>query len=433
MDEPENPADIVTLLTFDDPLSYDALKKTVEERLLKYERFRKRVTETDGHPTWEDDPEFHIERHVLRYHIDAPVTDESLSRAVDDLANQRLDPDRPLWAMHLVQGWGGGSAIIARLHHCIADGFALAHAMINLTDREDGTPMSDAMQPAAQEEHTPLRDVLVHEAAEIGRHPSHALDLAKQGAALARSLGHLLFVPFDRRTFLKNKLSGRRRMAWSSGMDLQTIKSIGHSRGATVNDVLLSAMTGALRRFLAEAGEPVDEFTIRAIIPVNLRPFHSIEEMDDSMGNRFGLVFLDLPIDEKTIDERFRGLKERMDAMKGTPEAFVAFGILNALGHTTTTVEHIVNDVFGRKASLVVTNLPGPREPLYIDGKRLRDVMFWVPHTARLGVGLSILSYAGKVIVGVRVDEAVTKHPGRLVELFEEEASRMLENANTSD
>jgi hypothetical protein len=183
---------------------------------------------------------------------------------------------------------------------------------------------------------------------------------------------------------------------------------------------------------LAEAGEPVDEFTVRAIIPVNLRPIRSIEEMDDSMGNRFGLVFLDLPMHGKSTEARFRGLKERMDALKGTPEAFVAFGILNALGHTSTTIEHIVNEVFGRKASLVVTNVPGPQEPLYIDGKRVQDMMFWVPHPARLALGLSILSYSGKVIVGVRVDEAVSKNPDRLVELFEEEASAMIEKANSS-
>ena len=431
MDEPENPADIVTLLSFDGRLSYDALKRVVEERLLKFDRFKQRVTETDGHPTWEDDPEFQIERHVMRYELDAPLTSDTLSKVVTDLANEQLSRDRPLWAMHLIEGSDGDSAIVSRLHHCIADGFALAHAMLTLTDRADGTPMSETLQPAEQGEHEPLLDVLVHEAAEVARHPSHAIDLTKQGAALALSLGHLLFVPFDRRTILKKKLSGRRRMAWSSTLDLDTIKAIGRSRGATVNDVLLSTMTGALRRFLAEAGEPVDEFTIRAIIPVNLRPVHSIEEMDDSMGNRFGLVFLDLPVNEKTTESRFRGLKQRMDEMKGTPEAFVAFGILNALGHTSATIEHIVNEVFGRKASLVVTNVPGPREPLYIDGVRLRDIMSWVPHPARLGLGLSILSYAGKVIVGVRVDEAVTKNPGRFVELFEEEVSSMLEKANS--
>ena len=331
--------------------------------------------------------------------------------------------------MHLIDGSDGTSAIVSRLHHCIADGFALAHSMITLASRADGTPMSEVMHPVDQGEHEPLMKALVHEANEIVRHPGHTLDLAKQAQALASSLGHLLFVPFDRSTFLKNKLSGRRHMAWSSGLDLATIKSIGRSRGATVNDVLLSAITGALRRFLEEGGEPVDEFTIRAIIPVNLRPIHWIEEMDDSMGNRFGLVFLDLPVNQKTAESRFRGLKERMDAMKGTPEAFVAFGILNALGHTPPTIEHIVNHVFGKKASLVVTNVPGPREPLYIDGTRLRDVMFWVPHPARLGVGVSILSYAGKVIVGVRTDESVSKNPRHLVELFEQEVAGMLEKA----
>jgi diacylglycerol O-acyltransferase / wax synthase len=432
MDDPDNPADIVTLLTFDERVSYEALKDTIETRLLKYARFKQRVREVHGHPIWEDDADFQIERHVMLHDVEIPLTNQSLRQVVADLANQQLSQNRPLWAVHLFHGSEGGSAIIARLHHCIADGFALAHAMIGLADRADGTPMSETMQPVAQGEHESLSNALVHEANELLRHPSHAVDLAKQGAALALSLGHLLFVPFDRRTVLKNKLSGRRRMAWSSGIDLQMIKSIGRARGATVNDVLLSAMTGALRRFLAEAGEPVDEFSVRAIIPVNLRPIRSIEEMDDSMGNRFGLVFLDLPIHGKSIEARFRGLKERMDALKGTPEAFVAFGILNALGHTSTTIEHIVNEVFGRKASLVVTNVPGPREPLYIDGKRLREVMFWVPHPARLALGLSILSYSGKVIVGVRIDEAVSKNPDRLVQLFEEEASGMIEKANSS-
>lgn len=430
MDEPRNPADIVGLLVFDEQLSYDGLLRLIDERLLTYDRFKQRVVEVDGHPTWEDDPEFHLDRHMGRQTIDGPLTGDTLRALVAELGNKPLSDDRPLWAIDLIESSEGGSVVVSRFHHCIADGFALAHAMMKLTDRADGTPMGEVMTPADLGEHEPLLDVLVHEANEIARHPSHALDLAKQGAALAKSLGHLLFVPFNRRTFLKNKLSGKRRMAWSSGLDLDTITAIGKARGATVNDVLLAAMTGALRRFLAASGEPVDEFMIRAIIPVNLRPIHSIEEMDDSMGNRFGLVFLDLPINESTTQARFRVLKEKMDAVKASPEAFVGFGILNALGHTTATVEHIVNEVFGLKASLVVTNVPGPREPLFMDGKRLRDVIFWVPHPAKLGLGLSILSYAGKVMVGVRVDEAVTKNPGRLVELFEEEASAMLQNAN---
>ena len=429
MDLPNDPADIVTLMTFDGPLSYEDLKATVAERMLrKHHRFAQRVVEVDGHPHWQDDPEFDIEHHVLRYQASAPITEDSLRDIVMELGNQPLSPNRPLWAIHLIEGSGGPSAIVARLHHCIADGFALAHAMLNLADQDEAVPAEELHE--AVTDHEPFRNVLAHEVEELIRHPSHALDLAKQAAALAKSLGHLLLLPFDKRTLLKKKLVGHRHMAWSSNISLDSIKSIGRSSDATVNDVLVSAMTGALRRFLAEAGEPVDELSVRAIIPLNLRPVHWIEEMDDSMGNRFGLVFLDLPVHEETPESRMRTLKERMDAIKGTPEAVVAFGILNAIGHTPATVEHIINEVFGLKASLVVTNVPGPRKPLYFNKQRVRDVMFWVPHPAKLGMGLSILSYAGTIVVGVRTDEAISDNPGRLVELFEQEISAMLEDAS---
>ena len=419
MDEPENPADIVLLMTFDEPPSYEPLKKTVTERLLKYDRFRQRVVETDGHPYWDTDVDFQIENHVLRHPLAAPLTEDRLADVVAELGNQPLDPKRPLWAMHRVEGSDGTVALVFRLHHCIGDGFALAHAMATPGGGADRAPVSDTSGPGAPEEHRPLSERF-----------AHAVDLVKQGADVARSVGHLLLVPFDQETVLKRKLSGRRRMAWSSGMSLDTVKSVARARGATVNDVLMGAMTGALRRFLAELGEPVDELSIRAIIPVNLRPARFIEEVGDSMGNRFGLVFLELPVDRQTTQARIRALKERMDAIKRTPEALVAFRILSALGRTPANWEHMVNDVFGRKASLVVTNVPRPRAPVYFGGKRIREVMFWEPHPAKLGLGISILSYAGTVIVGVRADECVTDDPRRLVELFEGEVSNMLQEAS---
>jgi WS/DGAT/MGAT family acyltransferase len=258
MDQPGNPADILGLMVFDEQVSLEGLAKLIDERMLKFDRFRQRVIEVDGHPTWEDDPAFDLDRHITRRTIERPLNDETLRDLVAGIGNEPLREDRPLWAIDLIHGLEGGSLIISRLHHCIADGFALAHAMIKLADRADGTPMGETMTPSKEleHEHEPLLDVLVHEANEIARHPSHALDLAKQGAALAKSLGHLLFVPFNRRTFLKKKLSGKRRMAWSSGLDLDTVKAISKARGATVNDVLLTAMTGALRRFLAEGAAP---------------------------------------------------------------------------------------------------------------------------------------------------------------------------------
>ena len=430
MDEPENPADIVLLATFDEPPSYEALKKTVTERLLKYDRFRQRVVETDGHPYWQTDIDFQIENHVLRHALAAPLTEDRLADVVAELGNQPLDPRRPLWALHMVEGSDGALALVFRLHHCIGDGFALTHAMATPAQSADGAPVSDTSDQRAHEEHRPLGERFVHHVEELARDAAHAVDLVKQGADVARSLGHLLLVPFDRETVLKSKPTGRRRMAWSSGMSLDTVKSVARARGATVNDVLMGAMTGALRSFLAEFGEPVDEFSIRAIVPVNLRRAHLVENVDDSMGNRFGLIFLELPIHEQTTHARMRALKERMDTIKRTPEALVAFRILTVLGRAPADWEHLVNDVFGRKASLVVTNVPGPRAPVCFGGKPVREVMFWEPHPAKLGLGVSILSYAGTVIVGVRADECVTDDPRRLVQLFEAEVSTMLQEAS---
>lgn len=147
MDEPENPADIVLLMTFDDPPSYEPLKKTVTERLLKYDRFRQRVVETDGHPYWDTDVDFQIENHLLRCTLAAPLTEDRLADVVAELGNQPLPPKRPLWAMHMVEGSDGAVALVFRLHHCIADGFALAHAMATPAQGADGAPVSDTSAP----------------------------------------------------------------------------------------------------------------------------------------------------------------------------------------------------------------------------------------------------------------------------------------------
>ena len=185
MDEPGNPADIVTLLIFDETVEYEGFVKAVEERLLKYERFKQLVKEVGGHPTWENDPDFHIDRHVSHRVHDAPLTEESLAELVAEVGNGQLPSDRPLWAMQQIDGSDGGTIVVSRMHHCIADGFALAHAMIKLADREDGTPMDEVMKPAVRPERQARMEAIAHMANEMARRPSQALNLAKQGTAAA--------------------------------------------------------------------------------------------------------------------------------------------------------------------------------------------------------------------------------------------------------
>jgi diacylglycerol O-acyltransferase len=194
--------------------------------------------------------------------------------------------------------------------------------------------------------------------------------------------------------------------------------------GATINDVLLSGVTGALRRYILSRGEEVgDALDIRAIVPVNLRP----EDAKEKLGNSFGLVFLALPVGVEDRIERLHELKRRMDVIKGSTEAIVTYAVLNAVGSASASVESLAVQFFGSKATAVMTNVPGPPKELFLAGKAMRSVMVWVPQSARLGLGVSILSYAGQVRLGVATDAGLVPDPGSIIDAFHDEMEAMLD------
>jgi diacylglycerol O-acyltransferase len=233
------------------------------------------------------------------------------------------------------------------------------------------------------------------------------------------ALGHLLLMPFDPPTCLRGALTGERRVAWSRAIPLERVKAIAHARVGTVNDVLMGALTGALRRYMIER-DPC-ALRVRAIVPVNLRPESGY---DESHGNWFGLVFPELPLDVADADGRLSAVESEMQRIKGSQEAVVALGILAALGRSPTVIDHVVQEIFARKATLVVTNVPGPRRKLQIAGRTIEDMWFWVPHPCGLAVGASIMSYAGNLRVGIRTDAGVVKDPETIARYFEEELGR---------
>jgi hypothetical protein len=139
------------------------------------------------------------------------------------------------------------------------------------------------------------------------------------------------------------------------------------------------------------------------------------------MGNKFGIVFLSLPIGIADPLDRLAEVRRRMDTLKNTPEAIAAFGILNAMGLTPTEVQGRMVKMFGSKATAVLTNVPGPAFPLYLAGSKITGLMFWVPQSGRVSLGLSILSYAGKVFLGVATDAGLVPQPDAIIEGFYEE------------
>jgi hypothetical protein len=175
-----------------------------------------------------------------------------------------------------------------------------------------------------------------------------------------------------------------------------------------------------------------DGLNFRAVVPVNLRQPGTEHEL----GNKFGLVFLSLPVGIAHPVERLRELKRCMDGLKGSLEAPVSFGILNAIGMSPETIQDIVVNIFGTKGTAVMTNVMGPREQIYLAGAPLESFMFWVPQSGRLGMGVSILSYAGQVWLGLITDEGLVPDPETIVAEFQtefDELLRMAQEEGTSE
>ena len=447
MEDPTNLMTITGVLSFYEKLDFKAVKTIIEDRVLSYERFRQRVVVPRfGRPRWEDDEHFNLRSHLQRVALPEPGGKEELQEMVSTLMSTPLDFSKPLWQFQFIENYRGGCALVGRIHHCIADGIALVRVLLDMTDDSPGT--ARARQPRRRSK--PLgggfwlpevvnealyavrkaTGSLVGEGIETLLQPGRAVEVARQGANAAGVLAHLLAMPADPPTPFKGPLSVAKRCAWSPIIALDDVKALCRRTGGTVNDVLLSGVTGALRRYLLGRGCPVDGLDIRAVVPVNLRPDHAI----GSLGNRFGLVFLSLPVGIDDHAARLKELKLRMDALKSSSEAVVTFGILNALGMASPDIESLAVKIFGSKATAVMTNVPGPRKELYLAGKAMRSMMFWVPQSGRVGLGVSILSYAGQVRLGVATDAGLIPDPGTIIAAFQEEMDAMLaENLPTAE
>ncbi|AKF02952.1 Wax ester synthase/acyl-CoA diacylglycerol acyltransferase [Sandaracinus amylolyticus] len=399
-----NPVDVTSVLSFDGTLAVDVLCARLEERLLEHPRFRQRVVARwDAAPRWEDEPDFSIARHVSRTRLTPPAGRVELEALVSGLMSDPFDWSRSPWRVVMIEGLAEGTALVVQVHHCMGDGFALMEILLSLADEDPDARVARARASAWPFAGSPrVRDV-----------PRLVL-------AGARSVAQLARLSFDPPSALRRHPTGHRVASWSRGLPLDRIKDTAHRGRETVNDALLGALTGALRLYLQERGERCPP--VRAFVPVNLRPPHA--PIDLEHGNWFGLVYVDLPIDVMDHAVRERALHATIARAKRGSDALISLGILELMGRVPLRVARLLEEVFVRKASLVVTNVPGPRERIAIAGVPLREIVFWVPHP-RLSLGVSLLSYAGQVHVGVRADSAVVPDPRRLVALFEGELDRM--------
>jgi WS/DGAT/MGAT family acyltransferase len=257
---------------------------------------------------------------------------------------------------------------------------------------------------------------------DIYRDPTLATVIAKEGGEIARELAVALSLTDDPQTVLRGPLGVSKRVAWAKPMPLAEVKAIGRAFGCTVNDVLMASAAGALRSYLLERGELIEGQSIRATVPVNLRPLKHARKL----GNHFGLVFLDLPIGEDNPVARLEQVAYSMRCLKTSRQAIVSFGLLAALGMAPPGVQRIALELFSRKATTVATNVPGPQMPLYLAGCTVKEMMFWVPQTGSIGLGISILSYQGKVHFGLIADAKLVPDPDAIIQRFQPEFEKLV-------
>lgn len=433
MDRPHNPMVILGVFKLAGPVDAERLERTLAVRLLAYRRFRQRAEARAGGMWWVDDAYFDVSRHIHHVRLPGRGGDAELEQFVGELAATPLDHAIPLWQYHIVEGFEGGAAVVVRIHHAIADGIALIGVMLSLTDELHGTDDPAAHWTANADDprgdwwsslFAPITRAIGMGAKLSGRllrksratvsRPGRTLGLVRDGAGIAAELAGLLFMPNDSPTSLKGVPHGVKKVAWTDPLPLAEIKAVAHALDCSVNDVLMSCVAGAINRYLAARGERTRGVEVRALIPVNLRaPGRQAE-----LGNEFGLVTLVLPVGVEDPKARLAEVRRRMDALKKSYQAGVTYGLLAVLGYAPKLTQDLLFDVLLKRATAVMTNVPGPQAPMSIAGSEITQLMFWVPQTGDVGIGVSILSYNGKVQFGLITDAALVAEPGEIISQF---------------
>jgi WS/DGAT/MGAT family acyltransferase len=439
MERPTNPMVVSSLIMLGGTPDLDAIAERLEERLVgRFPRFSQRVVDPLGRaPAFEDDPSFDLRSHLHRRVLPAPGNRAALEALVGDLITPPIDPGKPLWHAYLIEGYEGGAAILWRIHHCIADGIALSSVLLSTADEAD-TAIELAPARAARSTLGRLAEAsrsavaaarrlggaAVHEGMESLAHPDHLRDLADAARRDTSTAAKLVGTPADAPTDLRAPLTGTRRVAWSRRFPLAPIKAAGRRKGATINDVLVAALIGSLQQHLGANGERPEE--IHTMVPFNLRPPE--EPISSDLGNDFALILLALPMGGVGPDERLREVHRAMAAIKDSHEALLAYGLISAMGLTPPWVEERLIGFFTDKASLVITNVPGPRAQLSFAGAPITGVLVWAPCSGSLGMTVSIFSYAGEVTVGFMADTALHVDPEPLARAYEAELRSLVPN-----
>jgi WS/DGAT/MGAT family acyltransferase len=430
LDQDTNRMVIHGVLFFEGAVDVEELRERIARCWLsRYPGLRQRPTwplGPLGPARWVDVPEVALDKHVQVEKLGGSGDDRAVRDYVSSLLAHPLPSDRPLWRLRVLSGYQGrGTAMVVSIHHGLADGVALIHLLYALDDHttQDHGPEADGQaEPtvftaAPAHRSGPPHDVrrLGHEGISRARHTVSMLrdvwtsqgraELAATTQAVADSARTLAMPRSDAATALRGELGTAKQVAWTAPLALATVRSVARARNASVNDVLQAVIAGGLRNYLSERDEGRQPPALRAVVPVNLRSLD--QPIGPELGNEFGLVLPTLPVDEPDPARRIDSVHAIMADLKRTNQAAVIFGGIASAGLGAPSWTRALIARYADSASLIITNVPGPRRRLTFAGVSLRDMIFWVPMSGSLPLGVSILSYAGSLMLGLAADAGI--------------------------
>jgi diacylglycerol O-acyltransferase / wax synthase len=412
-----NPMTISSILWFDRAPDPVRLRELFEDRVVaRHPVFRERIVPSRVPgvlPRWEDAEDFSLDDHLVTTHLPAPGDHATLEVVCSEQRSTPLDRERPLWSVTVYEGYRGeGAAIHTRIHHSLGDGLALMQLLLTLSDEAAAGDLPLAPTSPFGREVFDLGRRAVTAAAQLALHPT-GMAGALRDTADAVSWGARLLAPtLAERTRLIGRPGGTKRMAWDpDGFPLAPLKASGHERGVTVNDLLLTVMSGGLHRYLAEFDEVVDDVLV--MVPINLR--RPGAPLPRHLGNRIGLLPVLLPVRSDDPEERLAVVVERMATLKGSPAPAVSRALLLGTSLATPALERGIHRFNQLRSTGVVTNVPGPSRPLHVAGARLLGSVGWGGMTGHLNLGAAFISLDGRVFPGLVTDTAVTPDPDQLL------------------
>jgi WS/DGAT/MGAT family acyltransferase len=398
---------------------FDELREHIARRLRVAPRYRQRLLSVPlgvHDPVWADDPDFRIESHVL--HADS----SDVSVVADAVMSRPLERDRPLWEMWIAEdGYDGGFAIVGKAHHCMVDGLAALELGMALLDPEPDAPR----EPPAPYETRPAPAPVPLLARAVVDRVGQQLDVARAGLGLARSPKRLLatpgdlkrvgralahtMLPFAPASVLNRPSSPARHLAVLC-RPLEELRRIKNRHHTTVNDVLLAAVAGGLRGFLAERGE--EAVDLKSMVPVNVR----CNGAAGALGNRIAFLFTELPCAEPDALGRLLKINATTGRRKAEHEAEGSDAALQALAHAPRTLQRAASHLVAspHAFNLVVSNIPGPAQPLYMMGCELTHAYPVVPLAEGHALSIGMTTVQSAACLGLYADRETLPDVDRL-------------------